>query len=59
MSVEKLKKNEQREENKELSMEELDTVAGGANSIPMSALGEDKGPETDSTRLKSSPMRLR
>jgi predicted ribosomally synthesized peptide with nif11-like leader len=43
----------------ELSEEELNAVAGGFCSIPMSALGEDKGIETDSTRLKSSPMRFR
>jgi hypothetical protein len=48
MSEENLKKNEPREGNKKLSEEELDTVAGGASSIPMSALDEKGGAETQS-----------
>jgi hypothetical protein len=41
MSVENSKKNEPHAENEELSMEELDAVAGGFKIIPTSVLDKD------------------
>jgi hypothetical protein len=54
MSEENLKKNEPRAENKKLSEEELNAVAGGFKIIPTSAPDEDG--ETKNKLIEPDPL---